>query len=67
MNLFLVTFFLLYGGTYGYFFLKMKAAVPFGWGAGGRPALRQQGNRHLGTSNPVFCPSGGYGLRTEAW
>ena len=39
MNLFLMTFFLLYGGTHLYFFLKLKAAVQFGWGVGGCLAL----------------------------
>jgi uncharacterized protein len=39
MNLFLMTFFLLYGGTHLYFFLKMKAALDFGWGLGGGLAL----------------------------
>jgi predicted MPP superfamily phosphohydrolase len=34
MNLFLVTFFMMYGGTNLYFFLKLKAAVPFGVSAG---------------------------------
>jgi uncharacterized protein len=39
MNLFLMTFFLLYGGTHLYFFLKMKAALDFGWIFGGFLAL----------------------------
>jgi uncharacterized protein len=34
MSLFLLTFFLIYGGTHRYFFLKVKGAVNFGTGAG---------------------------------
>ncbi|MDA8122806.1 MAG: metallophosphoesterase [Deltaproteobacteria bacterium] len=32
MSLFLLTFFLIYGGTHAYAFFKAKAAIGFGWG-----------------------------------
>ncbi len=34
MSLFLLTFFLIYGSTHAYVFLKAKAALAFGWGTG---------------------------------